>query len=112
MGNKLPMQEAFDSHEAIKNFQKEYGSNSKRSIKVSQNGTEVLMFPDVTVIVSPGTYGSDLSEINIVWDDAGVRDHRALGLYVVYSSVYCPMEFIRGRLIVHGNDGMVVEIGE
>lgn len=111
MGNKLPMQAAFDSHKAIKEYQKVYGSNSKRSVWVSKKGKEILAVSDVTVVVSPGTYGSDLYEVNIVWDDAGLRDHRAIDLYVVYSSMYCPMEFVKERLIIHGNDGMVVEIG-
>ncbi len=111
MGSKLPLEDAIIYHEALKKFEKKFGINSKASIWVSKDGKEIFAFSDVTVIVHHGTYASDLYEINIVWEDAGVKDYRALGLYVVYSSEYCPMKFVRGRLVIQGNEGMVLEIG-
>ena len=108
---KLSLEESLKSHEAIKCFEEDYGWESFRPVKVFKKGKIKYSLDAVQIIVKHGTYGSDLRELNILWDEGGMKDYKKKGLFYPYSSVYVKVEYINNVLVIHADNNIEIIIG-
>lgn len=111
MGHKLSNTESSKSHKVLSNFKKVNGYSSKKDIVVkTANGIDEV-FKDVRVVIRDNSYGTDLCEIDIIWEDAGLteKEYRAKGLYGIYSSVYCKIREQYHKILIY-SDHNIIEV--
>lgn len=93
-----------ESHEAIHQYQADYGIESCRMIKVIKDNYVVLEAEGIDIIIGYGKYNSDLREVHIHWEKAGLIDYWNYHLYGTYSSLHFKMEYISKTLIIYSYD--------
>ena len=107
----LSFDKSSESHMAIISYENEHDWNSFQSVKVLVSGAVKYSINNVRIIVKHGTYNSDLCELNIMWEEAGILNYKEEKLFCVYSSEYVEMEYRKGVLIIHASRNMDIIIG-
>jgi len=111
MGEKLDFLVAVDSHNAVLEYEREYGQSSYRNIEVYKGKSLQIELGNVHVLSGPGSYGdSDLRKIEIFWEEAGIKNYRGLNLFGIYSCDYCRMSFDEGNktLKIMSDNGITI----
>lgn len=94
MGKKLSFEEQLESLDGIKTLYFSWNrdtSTNLRNVEVVDEVTGNVIFNiQVPINISPGT---ESYKINIVWENAGVKDFKSLQLFGTYWSSYNKMSY-------------------
>ncbi|HBB28298.1 MAG TPA: hypothetical protein DC000_03440 [Clostridiales bacterium] len=110
MGSKLNIGDAIKSHDALKEYVKEYGQSSYRKVLVYKNGVIFHHLNNVRIIAVDSSSGSELNNIDIFWEDSGLPNYKMNGLFVRYSSWYCKIEFEKNLLTIYSDNSIKIII--
>ncbi|RDY29777.1 hypothetical protein CHL78_000985 [Romboutsia weinsteinii] len=94
MGKKLSFEEQLESLHAIKSLYFSWDRDTSTSLRyvevVDEETDAVILSIQVPINISPGT---ETYKINIVWENAGVKNFSSLKLFGIYWSSYNKMNY-------------------